>query len=67
MSAVTAPVHQEPTRLRPLPWRRMVWVTWRQHRFALAGMALLLGGLATYLWILGQRLHHAYAAAITCH
>jgi hypothetical protein len=18
--------------LRPMPWRRMVWVTWRQHR-----------------------------------
>ncbi len=67
MSAVTAPVDPEQNPLRPLPWRRMAWVTWRQHRFALAGMALLLGGLATYLWILGQRLHHAYAAAITCH
>ena len=22
--------------LRPLPWRRMAWVTWRQHRVALA-------------------------------
>jgi ABC-2 family transporter len=67
MSAVTAPIHQEQDRLRPLPWRRMAWVTWRQHRFALAGMAVLLGGLAVYLWIIGRRLHHAYAAAITCH
>ena len=67
MSAVTAPGHSEQNRLRPLPWRRMVWVTWRQHRFALAGMALFLGGLAVYLWIVGRQLHHAYAAAITCH
>jgi ABC-2 family transporter protein len=64
---VTAPVEREQSRLRPLPWRRMVWVTWRQHRFAFAGVSLLLGGLAAYLWIIGRQLHHAYAAAITCH
>ena len=33
------------TDLRPVPWRRMAWVTWRQHRFALAGVAGLLGAL----------------------
>ena len=49
---------------RPLPWRRMAWVTWRQHRFALAGVAVLLGALAVWLWIMGLPLHHAYAAAI---
>ena len=52
---------------RPLPWRRMAWVTWRQHRFALAGVAALLGALALYLWIAGLQLHHAYAAATACH
>jgi hypothetical protein len=67
MSALTAPVHQEQSPLRSLPWRRMVWVTWRQHRFALAGVALFLGALAVYLWIVGRQLHHAYAAAIRCH
>jgi len=25
----------EDANLRPLPWRRMAWVTWRQHRVAL--------------------------------
>jgi hypothetical protein len=45
----------------------MAWVTWRQHRFALTGVAGLLGGLAVYLWIVGRQLHHAYAAATACH
>jgi ABC-type transport system involved in multi-copper enzyme maturation permease subunit len=53
--------------LRPLPWRRMAGVTWRQHRFALLGVVTLLGALAVYLWIVGLQLHHAYAAAIACH
>jgi hypothetical protein len=45
----------------------MAWVTWRQHRFALTGVAALLGTLAVYLWIVGRQLHHAYAAATACH
>jgi len=52
--------------LRPVPWRRMAWVTWRQHRFALAGVAGLLGALATYLLLTGLRMHHAYAAVTAC-
>ena len=50
-----------------MPWRRMAWVTWRQHRFALTGVAALLGALAVCLWIVGLQLHHAYAAAAACH
>jgi hypothetical protein len=50
-----------------VPWRRMAWVTWRQHRFALAGVAALLGALAVYLWLKGLQLHHAYATAAACH
>jgi hypothetical protein len=45
----------------------MAWVTWRQHRAALTGAAALLGALAVCLWIVGLQLHHAYAAAVTCH
>ena len=52
--------------LRPVPWRRMAWVTWRQHRFTLAGVAGLLGALATYLLLTGLRVHHAYAAVAAC-
>jgi ABC-type transport system involved in multi-copper enzyme maturation permease subunit len=45
----------------------MAWVTWRQHRVALASVTALLGALAVWLWLAGLRLHHAYAAAIACH
>src|SRR6202020_1260656 len=50
---------------RPVPWPRMIWVTWRQHRAALAGVAILLGALAVYLWLDGLQIHHAYAT--DCH
>jgi hypothetical protein len=42
----------------------MTWVTWRQHRAALGGMAVLLGALAVYLLIIGLQMHHAWTAAI---
>ena len=47
--------------LRPVPWRLMAWVTWRQHRTALAGLAVFLGGFAVYLWLSGLPMHDAYA------
>jgi len=59
---------EEDTSLRPVPWRRMSWVTWRQHRTALAGTAVFLGALTVFLWLAGRQLHSAYAAAIAaCH
>ena len=69
MTALTTPARPDSggARLRPIPWRRMAGVTWRQHRIALAGVAVLLGALAVYLWIAGTSLHHAYAAATACH
>jgi len=68
MTALTVPARpgQDATP-RPVPWRRMAWVTWRQHRIALAGVAALLGAWAVYLWLAGLQLHHAYAAATACH
>jgi hypothetical protein len=66
MTALTVPARPEKdTSLRPVPWRRMAWVTWRQHRIALAGVAALLGVLAVYLWLTGLQIHHSYATA--CH
>ncbi len=68
MTTLTIPARlEENTNLRPLPWRRMAWVTWRQHRIALGGVAVLLGVIAVWLWRVGLQLHHAYAAAIACH
>jgi hypothetical protein len=69
MTALTRPARGDSgdAGLRPVPWRRMAGVTWRQHRIALAGVAALLGALAVYLWIAGLQLNHAYAAAVACH
>jgi hypothetical protein len=68
MTALTVPARPEQDASpRPVPWRRMAWVTWRQHRIALTGVAALLGAWAVYLWLAGLRLHHAYAAAAACH
>ena len=68
MTARTMPAQPaEDTTLGPLPWRRMGGVIWRQHRFALVGVTVLLGAIAVYLWILGSSLHNDYAAAVACH
>jgi ABC-type transport system involved in multi-copper enzyme maturation permease subunit len=68
VSVLTVPARPvEDASLRPVQWRRMVWVTWRQHRFALTGVAVFLGGIAVWLWTVGLQLHHAYAAATACH
>ena len=67
MTALTAPARpDEDAPLRPLPWRRMAWVTWRQHRTALVGAVALLGVLAVWLWWAGTRVHRDYAAAVAC-
>ena len=66
MTAVAAPTPPA-TRPRPVPWTRLVWVTWRQHRAALAGIAALLGGLALCLLIMGLKIHSAYQAVASCH
>jgi ABC-2 family transporter protein len=67
MIALTMPARPGPDAdPRPLPWRRMAWVTWRQHRLALAAVAVFLGGWAVYLWLEGLQVHRAYAAAASC-
>jgi ABC-type transport system involved in multi-copper enzyme maturation permease subunit len=67
MTVGTVPAQPvEAATLAPLPWRRMAGVIWRQHRFALVGVAALLAAVAVYLWIAGSGLHHAYAVAVGC-
>jgi hypothetical protein len=65
VNAITVRVGPEDM-LRPLAWRRMAWVIWRQHRLALLGVVALVGGLMLALWTVGLQLHHAYAAAAGC-
>ena len=67
MTTLTVPARpEEDESPRPVPWRRMAWVTWRQHRAALAGVVAVLGVLAVWLSIAGIRVHHAWTAASAC-
>jgi ABC-2 family transporter protein len=66
MTAVAAPAPPA-ARPRPVPWTRLAWVTWRQHRVALAGVAVLLGGVSLYLLIMGVKIHSGYASVLSCH
>jgi hypothetical protein len=69
VTAMTVPARpREDATPRPVPWRRMGWVTWRQHRITLAGVAVLLGALAIPLWLAGRQLRSVHAAAlVACH
>jgi hypothetical protein len=57
MTATTAPTRTgwQLPRLRGLPW-----VTWRQHRVALAGAVVLLGGFGLFMLISGLAMHSEY-------
>lgn len=41
--------------------RGLAWVTWRQHRVALAGVLLVLGALSLFMLVNGLAMHHAYS------
>src|SRR5579871_1264289 len=51
---------------RPVPWHRMAWVTWRQHRAALGGVVAFLAVVSGYLWSTGLTLHHDYGSVLAC-
>jgi ABC-type transport system involved in multi-copper enzyme maturation permease subunit len=42
--------------------RGLAWVTWRQHRFALAGVLVVLGGVGLFMLFNGLAMHHAYSS-----
>ena len=69
MTALTMPAPPgQDTALRPVPWRRMAWVTWRQHRPTLAGVpAILWARWPCTCWLAGLQIHHAYAVLTACH
>jgi ABC-type transport system involved in multi-copper enzyme maturation permease subunit len=53
-----------PRRARPrVPAvRGLAWMTWRQHRLALAGVLVVLGGLGAFMLVNGLAMHHAYTS-----
>jgi len=68
MTVLTIPAQpSQATVLRPVPWRRMAWVTWRQHRPTLISVPALLGAVAVFLLIAGLKIHHDYAVLTACH
>jgi len=67
MSVLTLPAQPgQDTAPRPLPWRRMTWVTWRQHRALLISIPAVLAAAAVVLVIFGLKAHHDYAALVNC-
>ncbi len=62
MTAMATPAQPAPKgSLRPVPWRGMAWVSWRQHRATLAGLVAVLGAAGLYLYITGLDLRHDVA------
>jgi hypothetical protein len=63
MTAMATPAQPAPeASLRPVPWRRMAWVSWRQHRSTLAGLVAVLGVAGLYLYITGLHVRHEVIA-----
>jgi hypothetical protein len=66
MTAAAIPGRRERAAARPVPWTRLTWVAWRQHRAALAGAAALLGVIGAYLAYTGWEIHRAYDSFNAC-
>jgi len=62
VTAAAVPARRERPAPRPVPWTRLAWVTWRQHRAALIGAAAFLGAIAVYLAVTGHQIRQAYDA-----
>jgi hypothetical protein len=68
MTVLTLPASPDAdTLLKPVPWRRMLWVTWRQHRSTFISVTAVLGAVILYLVAMGLKIHHDFAALTACH
>jgi ABC-type transport system involved in multi-copper enzyme maturation permease subunit len=67
MTVLTLGPSDEDAAVRPLPWHRMAWVTWRQHRPTLISVPAVLGVVAAFLLIEGLKIHHDFATLTACH
>jgi hypothetical protein len=59
MTAMTAPPVAP---VRPVPWRKLTWVSWRQHRLALGAAAVLVAGACAWMLISGLQTRSALAS-----
>ncbi len=63
MTAVTLPTSGPATPpVRPVPWLKLAWVGWRQHRLALGSVAALLGAVAVWMLISGLQMRSALSS-----
>lgn len=64
MTAMSVNTAVEPAAaaVRPVPWRKLLWVSWRQHRLALAGTAAVLGGVCLWMLVTGLQMRSALAS-----
>jgi ABC-type transport system involved in multi-copper enzyme maturation permease subunit len=67
MIATTITTRAPKAARRPVPWTKLAWVAWRQHRPALTGAAAFLGLVSLYLLIMGLQINNAYAKVASCH
>ena len=70
MTILTRPV--EPTRDAgagpgQVPWRGMLWVTWRQHRAVLIGVPAVFAAAVAFMLVTGPKIHDDYALLAACH
>lgn len=68
MTALTlAPRPAKETALRPVPWRNMLWIIWRQHRATLIAVPAVFAAAGLFLLFMGLYIHHAWATVTACH
>jgi hypothetical protein len=51
---------------RPVSWRGMLWVTWRQHRGLLITVAAVFCAAVAGMLVTGLRIHHDYSLLTAC-
>jgi hypothetical protein len=67
MSVLTLPAQPGQETAPPLvPWRRLAWVAWRQHRATVISVPAVLAAVAVFLVIFGLKAHHDYAGLVHC-
>jgi hypothetical protein len=67
MSVFTLQTPRQDTRAEPgIPWRGMLWVTWRQHRGLLVSVPLVFAVAVAAMVTAGLRIHHDFAVLVAC-
>lgn len=67
MTALTTPAPRRTGHGTAVPWRNLAWVTWRQHRLALAGTVALLAVLGLLMLVNGLAAHSHGLGRVSCH